>query len=784
MIKNIKCLTAFITLICVLLVFVPQSFAQETESYSNTKAQKFLLQLEKNLDRQQEAAEMDQSWQQINAIRLEAKTCVEENNIKLEKVGNELKLIGEPAKSEGNVVRTARRYLEKDKQSIEQAIAGCRFVLLKSEALQEQLSAQRTKQQKQTLINQQPGVWKIFTTKETFKSWSAWVVSILTWQGYGWQHLNVPGAIVLAVLLLIATLLSVFIGNRINGYIEKNFSPSDNVGKDTLAILCAIKRYRYGLLVFSLWSVFWVFIVWQENTYPLLAAIVFYAFALLLFLAVIRAFFNPAKPLKPHLKITEPEARRLGRNMALWGGLTFIGAVLNQLPIFENLSSLQIAVLRFIYMSIYITVLISMLWSVFSFGGRYRLEVIRAALSLVLVAALVFEILGYQNLSSYLVLGITLSFLLLLAGLIISRLAGDFYDSLDEGRYHWQQELRDFTGLNKTEAVPGLFWVRLITSVFIWSTVVLVLLGVWEVPYSKRAAMMSYITEGIQVGQLNIVPVKIFIAVVMLTVMLSVITWLKRQMDEHWLKKSRMDAGARNAIVSVSGYVIGALAIIIALGLSGVDMSNLAIIAGALSVGIGFGLQNIVNNFVSGLILLFERPIRKGDWIVVGNTEGYVEGISIRSTLIRTFDRADVIVPNSELISNQVTNWMLHDLRGRVKIPVGVAYGSDVEKVSKILLEIGRSHALAITDGSVTEPKVLFLGFGDSSLNFELRFYIRNVDERLNVISQVNYAIDKAFRENGVEIPFPQRDLHVRSVDKDVVKNYKSIDDNGNVGHD
>jgi small-conductance mechanosensitive channel len=181
-----------------------------------------------------------------------------------------------------------------------------------------------------------------------------------------------------------------------------------------------------------------------------------------------------------------------------------------------------------------------------------------------------------------------------------------------------------------------------------------------------------------------------------------------------------------------------------------------------LSVGIGFGLQAIVNNFVSGLILLFERPIKTGDWIIVGNTEGYVKRISIRSTMIQTFDRADVIVPNSDLIANQVTNWMLYDPRGRIRVPVSVAYGSDTEKVRELLLEIANTHPEVITDGTSPTPRVLFLQFGDSSLNFELRCHIRNIDMRRIVMSDINFAIDKAFREHGVEIPFPQRDVHIR----------------------
>jgi potassium efflux system protein len=224
-----------------------------------------------------------------------------------------------------------------------------------------------------------------------------------------------------------------------------------------------------------------------------------------------------------------------------------------------------------------------------------------------------------------------------------------------------------------------------------------------------------------------------------------------------------MERGSREAVVTVFGYSGMLVAVVVSLGVAGIDFANLAIIAGALSVGIGFGLQNIVNNFVSGLILLIERPVKTGDWIVVGGTEGHVKRIRIRSTQIETFDRADVIVPNSELIASQVTNWMLRDTTGRVRVPVGVAYGSDTQKVREILERIAGEHPDVITKNPKLVPVVLFMDFGNSSLNFELRVYIRNIDHRLQVKSDINFAIDTAFREAGIEIPFPQQDLHVKN---------------------
>jgi small-conductance mechanosensitive channel len=284
------------------------------------------------------------------------------------------------------------------------------------------------------------------------------------------------------------------------------------------------------------------------------------------------------------------------------------------------------------------------------------------------------------------------------------------------------------------------------------------------------------ITNGFEIGSVEIVPIKFIIALLSFAVMLSLIGWIKRRMGKSWLGRSHMERGSKEAMISLTGYFGAAIAFLLALTIAGVELANLALIAGALSVGIGFGLQNIVNNFVSGLILLFERPIKTGDWIVVGGTEGYVKNISIRSTQIQTFDRSDVIVPNSELISGQVTNWMFRDLIGRVVVPVGVAYGSDTKKVEQILLDIAyRQDEVIIKSPVLNKPWVLFREFGDSSLNFELRCFIRNVDQRLNVISAINFEIDQAFREAGIEIPFPQRDVHLIAKSNDDIANNDEI---------
>lgn len=219
----------------------------------------------------------------------------------------------------------------------------------------------------------------------------------------------------------------------------------------------------------------------------------------------------------------------------------------------------------------------------------------------------------------------------------------------------------------------------------------------------------------------------------------------------------------RNSIKTALGYVGLVVAAAFAISYVGLDLSKLALVAGALTVGIGFGLQSVVNNFVSGLILLVERPIKTGDWIVVGSEEGFVRKISVRSTEIETFDRASVIIPNSDLISGTVKNWMHLDQLGRIIVPVGVDYSADPEQVRDLLLKCAADHPDILRWPA---PSVFFVNFGESSLDFELRAFIGQIDSGLSVRSDLRFAILKALREAGIGIPFPQRDLNLQGMDR------------------
>ncbi|MEL6297415.1 MAG: DUF3772 domain-containing protein [Pseudomonadota bacterium] len=267
--------------------------------------------------------------------------------------------------------------------------------------------------------------------------------------------------------------------------------------------------------------------------------------------------------------------------------------------------------------------------------------------------------------------------------------------------------------------------------------------------------------SGFEVGGVRVVPSSIVFAVLLFIGLIFLTRLVQRWLSKTLLTAKRMDPGLANSIHTGIGYAGMAIAVLVGLSYAGLDITNLAIVAGALSVGIGFGLQSIVNNFVSGLILLVERPVKVGDWIVVNGAEGFVRRISVRATEIETFNRASLILPNSELITGTVQNWTHRNALGRVDVSVGVGYDSDPQKVMDLLLKIADESEMIIR---FPAPFVSFDNLGNSALEFTLRAFVSDVTTSLSTRTKLRHAIVEAFREEGIEIPFPQQDIHIRDV--------------------
>lgn len=476
----------------------------------------------------------------------------------------------------------------------------------------------------------------------------------------------------------------------------------------------------------------------------------------ILFWAFSRAVFAPIVVTWRPLPLTDRQARRLDRRMK-WLAVVLALGVFGSIASIPHFVSRELLAAWTTLVTVPAAVLMFMIgrrshWLLPEKEGEKRIALLRGARLLLTLGAVI--VLGaialdYHRLAEFVLTGALATVGILVGARILRRFV------FDGVKLIFKAEETD-----KPEGPSlGQFWFWLVSDVMLALGAVFLMMLVWSVDIDSLGRLLTNLWSGMKIGNYTISLGDILFGVVIFVVLVAIVRSGQRTFDDRVRTGTRLDTGVRNALRAGIGYAGIVVAAAISITVAGFDLSNLAIIAGALSVGIGFGLQAIVNNFVSGLILLVERPFKEGDWIIAGSEEGIVRKIGIRATEVRTFQNASVIIPNAKLISDPVTNWLFQDRTGRADIKIGVAYGSDTELVREILLACAHNHPLV---RSTPEPTVLFRDFGDSALMFDLRFYLNDMYDVIKVPSDIRFEIDRQFRAQGVEIPFPQRDVHIK----------------------
>lgn len=390
-------------------------------------------------------------------------------------------------------------------------------------------------------------------------------------------------------------------------------------------------------------------------------------------------------------------------------------------------------------------------------------------ISLIALVVFGFSLIGYIRLAEFIFNRLFASVLIISCGYIIQKLFVVMFHQLMMRRF-WTTKLRiNKQGIGKIE-----FWFSFMITPIIFAFGTLTVLAFWDVSVDIMLQNIKKFLTGFDIGGMRISIISIILGIISFFVTLFILKIIKNSLLTGNLSKIDMDAGIRNSLAAGLGFFGMIAGVFIAISVMGGSFKGLAIVAGALSFGAGLGLQNVVNNFVSGLILLFERPVKIGDWVIINGHEGIVKQISMRSTQLETFNKANVIIPNADLLSNSLINMTYKSKTARIDIPIGVGYDSNVSQVETILLEIAKGTKNVLSNPS---PFVIFLALGESSLNFQLSCYTSDVNNKRFILTSILETVITRFREENIEIPFPQRVVHLNTIsEKQSVTPQSNID--------
>ena len=740
-----------------------------------------LDQMDKRLEKgEPDNTTLDEWRAQINALRLEAQTASDAAAPEVKLIQDELAALG-PAPTEGQppespAVANKRKAISDNLSLTEGAIKETELILARSDRILGQLNTLRRDRFKEKLLSRgqsplNPAIWKKAFT-ELANHFQVTGDALQSWARQEGQAQLAPQLAVRLSLGLVAAFilvwpLRIWLLRRF-GYLAVEGEPTHAQRLQTALFTGFIRSLLPSAAAIAMYLALpsgnWLPDSVRSIAWVLLVALVF-VFFVAAFCGAALAPFESDWRIVP---INDASARQVSGVIT---GLAIVFAIDQVLEEAINQfgASLELIIVHKFLVGLAIAGLLLILlrnahWQTSAVdeaqqASRPGWQQLRFFLRALTLAIPLSALLGYVALSRVLATQFVLTAGLYVAIVLLRKLGAEFVTHLLSANSSLGLRIRRGLSLSEEGAEMLCFWTNEAVGAAIFLLGFIVLLLLWGAGGQDISSWLYNAFFGFKVGNITLSLSDVLTGILMFAALLTGTRLLQRALEHRIFPRTRLDVGMRHSIRSAVGYLGFILAAVVAIDTVGVDLSQLAIIAGALSVGIGFGLQNIVNNFVSGIILLVERPIKVGDWVVVGEHQGYVRKISVRATEISTFDRASVFIPNSNLIASPVMNRTYADKVGRVVLPIALAHGTDTTQVKERLLAIAAEHRGIAKNPA---PCVFLNNLGETAIHLELIAFVLDVDKVKSIGSDLYFDIDAFFRKEGIQMSNPHREVELK----------------------
>ncbi|MBU0745095.1 MAG: mechanosensitive ion channel [Gammaproteobacteria bacterium] len=697
------------------------------------------------------------SLEKIEKLRGDAEICVEKANAQLTILQKLLDNI-QSIKGKSPVEKKDEfKYLEDKKDYYTQQTIDCRIFLFQSQEVLTGLRGDIQKINTQVKLKRATPAWSLLGIGEVlfndFDSQKFYQVS-------GISNFTTGSLIGLFALIIISLSLAFFIRHKCSGWLNKRIEKQ----KVSVTLVTVTKHYIIPMLLTGTISGYLAILFFVVNPSPLIEYISYAFFIYSMSLAFLNLLFLGPRPLLPIIPEFQNYGRSLFIRLTVLLTFFFITSLIFITFINQDLSSQLVEMARSFFL---VLLSVNVVWISWLFASlpflAYEHKKSSIFIKIILVTLIfiiiITQALGYYRLSSDVIFGAIYILLALAAFYVVSMMVGGIELILNNRESGFSKVIRQHLGVEYSKDITEFLFIKI--AIYIYAAY-----GFTLIVLMSFGASLNYIDklnigfmDGIVLGKIKIIPFQIILALFIFGTQLILGRWLKNIIIRKHKLQNKKDT--QDAMASLFSYLNFFLALIVALIVTGIDLTSLTVVVGALSVGIGLGLQDIVNNFISGIILLVEKPIKSGDRILIDGQDGFVKKIRLRSTRIKTMSRKDVIIPNLNFITQKITNYTYSNEQVRVSCKVGVSYDSDVDLVKNTLLELAAACPDAVQD-EVSKPTVFFTKFSESSMDFEVYFTVANVNKVFSAVSDVNTMIYKEFKNRNIEIANPQLDVHFR----------------------